>query len=129
MVLEALAAGRRCRCWCCCRAGVDQGIAHLARLARVLGVQDSEPAKALIRRGYGLRGAGASPAGPRAFVPIWMDPLMTLNADTFGSDVLAQVGIGECVWRLAAAVSAGGGLKGKTAPQDAGGARRAGIRG
>jgi hypothetical protein len=31
----------------------------------------------------------------RAFVPIWMDPLMTLNADTFGSDVLAAVGIGN----------------------------------
>src|SRR6185436_20100734 len=39
---------------------VDQGIAHLARLARVLGVADREPARSLIRRGYELRGATAS---------------------------------------------------------------------
>jgi ABC-type Fe3+-hydroxamate transport system substrate-binding protein len=31
----------------------------------------------------------------RAFIPIWMDPLMTINGDTFGSDVLARVGIGN----------------------------------
>jgi ABC-type Fe3+-hydroxamate transport system substrate-binding protein len=108
---------------------VDQGIAHLARLARVLGVQDREPALSLIRRGYALFGAGDANAaagssrsaeGPRAFVPIWMDPLMTLNADTFGSDVLAQVGIANAfgdrlrLYPLAADL-------GKTAPRDAGG--------
>jgi len=108
---------------------VDQGIAHLARLARVLGVQDREPARSLIRRGYALFGASdasatggssGSAAGPRAFVPIWMDPLMTLNADTFGSDVLAQVGIANAfgdrlrLYPLAADL-------GKTAPRDAGG--------
>ena len=97
---------------------VDQGIAHLARLARVLGVADREPARSLIRRGYELRGATAG--GVRAFVPIWMAPLMTLNADTFGSDVLATVGIGNAfgdrlrLYPLAADL-------GKTAPQDAAG--------
>jgi ABC-type Fe3+-hydroxamate transport system substrate-binding protein len=97
---------------------VEQGIAHLARLARVLGVHDRDPAKSLIRRGYGLGGAPTS--GPTAFVPIWMDPLMTLNADTFGSDVLAHVGITNVfgdrlrLYPLAADL-------GKTAPQDAGG--------
>jgi ABC-type Fe3+-hydroxamate transport system substrate-binding protein len=97
---------------------VDQGIAHLARLARVLGVADREPARSLIRRGYELRGATASSV--RAFVPIWMAPLMTLNADTFGSDVLATVGIGNAfgdrlrLYPLAADL-------GKTAPQDAAG--------
>jgi ABC-type Fe3+-hydroxamate transport system substrate-binding protein len=70
---------------------VDQGIAHLARLARILGVADREPARSLVRRGYAL--GGASAGGIRAFVPIWMDPLMTINADTFGSDVLAHAGI------------------------------------
>ncbi|HEY0987592.1 MAG TPA: helical backbone metal receptor, partial [Kofleriaceae bacterium] len=95
---------------------VDQGIAHLARLARVLGVADREPARSLIRRGYELRGATAG--GVRAFVPIWMAPLMTLNADTFGSDVLATVGIGNAfgdrlrLYPLAADL-------GKTAPHDA----------
>jgi ABC-type Fe3+-hydroxamate transport system substrate-binding protein len=49
-----------------------------------------------------------------------MDPLMTLNADTFGSDVLARVGIANAfgdrlrLYPLAADL-------GKTAPQDAGG--------
>jgi len=106
---------------------VDQGIAHLARLARILGVHDHEPARSLVRRGYALRGApGADPggagvaAGPRAFIPIWMAPLMTFNADTFGSDVLAQVGIVNVfgdrlrLYPLAADL-------GKTAPQDAAG--------
>jgi ABC-type Fe3+-hydroxamate transport system substrate-binding protein len=33
------------------------------------------------------------PADPiSVFVPIWMDPLMTMNADTFGSDLLATAG-------------------------------------
>jgi len=97
---------------------VDQGIAHLARLARILGVTDREPARSLIRRGYALR--GATDLGIRAFVPIWMAPLMTLNADTFGSDVLASVGVGNAfgdrlrLYPLAADL-------GKTAPQDAGG--------
>lgn len=97
---------------------VEQGIAHLARLARLLGVADREPARSLIRRGYALRGAAAT--GARAFVPIWMDPLMTFNADTFGSDVLAQVGIGNAfgdrlrLYPLAADL-------GKTAPRDAAG--------
>jgi ABC-type Fe3+-hydroxamate transport system substrate-binding protein len=97
---------------------VDQGIAHLARLARILGVADREPARSLVRRGYALGGAGAG--GPAAFVPIWMDPLMTINADTFGSDVLAHVGIGNAfgdrlrLYPLAADL-------GKTAPHDAAG--------
>jgi ABC-type Fe3+-hydroxamate transport system substrate-binding protein len=97
---------------------VEQGIAHLARIARLLGVADREPARSLIRRGYALRGTTAP--GPRAFVPIWMEPLMTFNADTFGSDVLAQVGIGNAfgdrlrLYPLAADL-------GKTAPRDAAG--------
>lgn len=94
---------------------VAHGIAHLARLARILGVADREPGRSLIRRGYALRGASA--LGPSAFVPIWMDPLMTFNADTFGSDVLAQVGISNAfgdrlrLYPLAADL-------GKTAPRD-----------
>jgi ABC-type Fe3+-hydroxamate transport system substrate-binding protein len=98
---------------------VEQGVAHLARLARILGVHDREPARSLVRRGYALRGSRGD-AGPRAFVPIWMDPLMTMNADTFGSDVLAHVGIGNAfgdrlrLYPLAADL-------GKTAPRDAAG--------
>jgi ABC-type Fe3+-hydroxamate transport system substrate-binding protein len=97
---------------------VEQGIAHLARLARILGVADREPARSLVRRGYALGGLGAG--GVPAFVPIWMDPLMTINADTFGSDVLAHAGIANAfgdrlrLYPLAADL-------GKTAPRDAAG--------
>ena len=96
---------------------VDQGIAHLARLARILGVAEAPAVRELIKRGYEL--PAASPVRQRAFVPIWMDPLMTLNADTFGSDVLARVGVENAfgdrlrLYPLAADL-------GKTAPQDAG---------
>jgi ABC-type Fe3+-hydroxamate transport system substrate-binding protein len=70
---------------------VDAGIGHLARLARILAVTEEPAVKALIKRGYEL--PKAPPVMRRAFVPIWMDPLMTLNAETFGSDVLGRVGI------------------------------------
>jgi hypothetical protein len=97
---------------------VEQGIAHVARLARILGIEQTDRARELIRRGYAIGNAG-EPAR-RAFVPIWMDPLMTLNADTFGSDVLAHAGIANAfgdrlrLYPLAADL-------GKTAPKDAGG--------
>jgi len=93
---------------------VEQGIAHLARLARIFEL----PAKQLLRRGYTL--APAREASQRAFVPIWMDPLMTLNADTFGSDVLARAGVANAfgdrmrLYPLAADL-------GKTASRDAAG--------
>ena len=97
---------------------VEQGIAHVARLARILGIEQTDRARELIRRGYAIGDAG-EPAS-RAFVPIWMDPLMTLNADTFGSDVLAHAGVANAfgdrlrLYPLAADL-------GKTAPKDAGG--------
>lgn len=97
---------------------VDQGIGHLARLARILQIADEPRVKELIKRGYEL--PPKVPARMRAFVPIWLDPLMTLNADTFGSDVLARVGVENAfgdrlrLYPLAADL-------GKTAPQDAGG--------
>jgi hypothetical protein len=96
---------------------VEQGLAHLGRLARILEVD----ARELVRRGYEL--ARAPEATRRAFVPIWMDPLMTLNADTFGSDVLAHVGIANTfgdrlrLYPLAADL-------GKSAPADAAGRPR-----
>jgi ABC-type Fe3+-hydroxamate transport system substrate-binding protein len=67
---------------------VGDGVAHLARLARLLGTVES--AKALLRRGAMLT---AREPLRRAFVPIWLDPLMTMNADTYGSDVLAHAGV------------------------------------
>jgi ABC-type Fe3+-hydroxamate transport system substrate-binding protein len=90
---------------------VAAGIAHLARLARLLGHAASLPATP--------KDGGAATGGPavardvvaaayhahaaaearrrerpplRAFIPIWMDPLMTVNGDTFISDMLDLVG-------------------------------------
>ncbi len=101
---------------------VADAVAHVARLARALGVADDPAVKDLVRRGYELvrtaRVAGAD--APRAFVPIWMDPLMTFNADTFGADVLALAGVGNAfgdrlrLYPLAADL-------GKAAPRDAAG--------
>jgi len=97
---------------------VEHGIAHLARLARILGLAESPTTRALIQRGYHL--AGAKTTSRSAFIPIWMDPLMTMNADTFGSDVLAQIGIANVfgdrlrLYPLAADL-------GKEAPRDAAG--------
>lgn len=70
---------------------VEHGIAHLARLARIFELAEDATARELVRRGYAL--ASAPPPVHTAFLPIWMDPLMTVNADTFGSDVLAHAGV------------------------------------
>lgn len=94
---------------------VAAGVAHLARLARLLGLSAARPARP-------QNGAAASPSPPdffrdsrelvaaayhahraaelrrrerpplRAFIPIWMDPLMTVHGDTFISDMLDLVG-------------------------------------
>lgn len=72
---------------------VADGIAHLARLTRIMGVEREPAVVELIRRGHALASAAAPEPRLRAFVPIWMEPLMTLNADTYGSDVLARAGI------------------------------------
>jgi hypothetical protein len=36
---------------------------------------------------------GSPPVTARAFVPIWRRPWMSINADTYGASVLAQVGV------------------------------------
>jgi ABC-type Fe3+-hydroxamate transport system substrate-binding protein len=71
------------------------GIAHLARLARMLRVDREPPVVELVRRGYALF-RDRHPA-PRVTVAtlIWNEPLMTMNADTFGADMLAAAGAGN----------------------------------
>lgn len=71
---------------------VDAGIAHLARLARALRLEAAPAVKALLARGYALRAPGAA-TRPRAFAPIWNDPWMTCNGDTYGHDALAWCGV------------------------------------
>lgn len=71
---------------------VEEGLAHLAKLARILRAEDS--ARALLKAGYeGIRHARASTARKlRAFCPIWLDPLMTINDKTFISDMMELAG-------------------------------------
>jgi ABC-type Fe3+-hydroxamate transport system substrate-binding protein len=76
---------------------VAAGLGHLARLARALGfARGEEPARSVVAEAYHAhRAAEAAVRGKkpvRAFVPIWMDPLMTVHGSTFISDVLTLVG-------------------------------------
>jgi ABC-type Fe3+-hydroxamate transport system substrate-binding protein len=71
---------------------VAEGLSHLARLAKVLQAD----ARELLRRGYAAVAAAERARLERkplrAFVPIWMDPLMTINGQTFVSDAVRLAG-------------------------------------
>jgi len=73
-----------------------EGLSHLSRLARMLDVADDARVKDVLRAHYQTLGEAerkrASLAPVPAFFPIWVDPLMTINGDTFISDVLAVAG-------------------------------------
>jgi ABC-type Fe3+-hydroxamate transport system substrate-binding protein len=73
---------------------VADGLAHMARLARIFRV--GSEVRALCKQGYdALREAEAARARKRpvrTFCPIWMDPLMTINGATFISDMLDLAG-------------------------------------
>ncbi len=78
---------------------VAAGLAHLARLGRILGLgAQAEPARSVLAEAYRIyREAEAALAArttpPVAtFVPIWMDPLMTIHEATFISDVVRLAG-------------------------------------
>lgn len=69
---------------------VEEGLAQARRLAALMPEEDHRPvdeAEAIWRR---LSRRRASPVS--CFVPIWMDPLMTIHAETFISDVVELVG-------------------------------------
>jgi ABC-type Fe3+-hydroxamate transport system substrate-binding protein len=72
------------------------GMGLVARLARLLGIHQDEKVKELVRSNYHLvrqaEEARAVLTPLTTFVPIWMDPLMTANSDTFLSDTLDLVG-------------------------------------
>jgi ABC-type Fe3+-hydroxamate transport system substrate-binding protein len=75
---------------------VADGLAHLARLARIFGVGQDGAARDLLKRGYEAvreaESARSRVTPKRAFCPIWMKPLMTVNGDTFISDMLDLCG-------------------------------------
>jgi ABC-type Fe3+-hydroxamate transport system substrate-binding protein len=72
------------------------GLAHLARLARIFRVDTDPKARDLIREGYGAirdaEEARKTSTPLRCFCPIWMKPLMTIHESTFISDVLDLAG-------------------------------------
>lgn len=72
------------------------GVGLVARLGRLLGLHRDEKVKELVRANYHTtrqaEEARAVLTPLDVFVPIWMDPLMTANSDTFLSDMLDLVG-------------------------------------
>ena len=70
-------------------------------VTHVTSVADVAPTMAALAVAVGLAApapfngvpAGAWSGRRRAFVPIWRRPWMTLNADTYGSSVLAAIGV------------------------------------
>lgn len=73
-----------------------EGISHLARLAIALGIAESPMAKTLIATAYHAHREAEKHRQEkppvRVFIPIWMDPLMTVHEATFISDTLDLVG-------------------------------------
>jgi ABC-type Fe3+-hydroxamate transport system substrate-binding protein len=79
---------------------VAEGLAHLGRLAKLLGADTDAAAGARAKEAIGqcyrllreAEGKRARLLPLRAFMPIWADPLMTANRDAFLSDVLDLAG-------------------------------------
>jgi ABC-type Fe3+-hydroxamate transport system substrate-binding protein len=84
------------RVYVCFPKKVSEGLAHMAKVARMLGVDGDASVKALCKAGYeALREAEAARSAQaplRAFCPIWMDPLMTVHGSTFISDMMDLAG-------------------------------------
>lgn len=70
------------------------GLAHLARMARVFYVERDPNVRDMLKRGYAaISEAERVDLKPlRTFCPIWMKPLMTIHGATFISDMLALAG-------------------------------------
>jgi len=75
---------------------VEDGVALVARYARMFGVERDSRAKELVRACHraleSQRSARAALTPMRTFCPIWMDPLMTVHGDTYISDALDLAG-------------------------------------
>lgn len=72
------------------------GMALVARLARLLGTEGDTNVKDLVRSNYQIVAAAEEARAlltpVSAFLPIWMAPLMTANGDTFSSHALDLAG-------------------------------------
>jgi ABC-type Fe3+-hydroxamate transport system substrate-binding protein len=93
--LETLAQ-RGAKVLVCFPKRAADGLAHLARLARIFRVERDAAVRDLMKRGYeeirSAEDAKKRQRPLRTFCPIWMKPLMTVNAETFIGDVLDLAG-------------------------------------
>ena len=80
---------------------VAEGLAHVGRLVRMLDIGNDPNVKETLRSYYAALSDAENRAAVRkregrkpvrTFFPIWMEPLMTIHADTFISDVLHMAG-------------------------------------
>ena len=71
---------------------VSEALAWLVTLARALGVPDHPIVSGSKSMEDRCTQDKPVPSVVRTFVPIWRDPWMTFNADTYGSDVLRCAG-------------------------------------
>lgn len=87
---------RGIRVYICFPTRVAEGIGHMARLARIFGVEREPEARALVKAGYEMLREAESLRKERVplrtFCPIWMSPLMTIHGDTYISDALDLAG-------------------------------------
>lgn len=94
--IDKLVRDHRLHVYVCFPKRVEEGLAHLARLARIFQLGNDPHAKELLKRGYdALRAAEAirkTRTPMRTFCPIWMAPLMTIHGATFISDMLDLAG-------------------------------------
>jgi len=75
---------------------VEEGLDHLEQIASLLGVQQEPQALELCARARSLRASiRASSPSLSCFVPIWRRPWMTVNRETYISDVLRALGLGN----------------------------------
>ncbi|MEO8878438.1 MAG: helical backbone metal receptor [Polyangiaceae bacterium] len=75
---------------------VAEGVAHLAKLARIFHVDRDPQVRVLCKEAYETireaESARKSLEPLRTFCPIWMDPLMTIHGATFISDMMDLAG-------------------------------------
>ena len=75
---------------------VAEAVSSLARMARVCSVEREPAVVAVIRRCFQAVSTAQEAIRTRpmvpVFVPIWLDPLMTISEKTFGSDMLRLAG-------------------------------------
>ena len=100
LVVKALAE-RQITVLVCFPRTVGEGIAHVARLVKILGLAGEPRAREALARCYAAqrdaearlaRDLSEGRAPLTVFAPIWMEPLMTISGETFVSDALRLAG-------------------------------------